>query len=56
LQLRFRSRFNAGPDLVGGIELTVNDQQIGWSIADYLRSLEQGVGDVLKEQKGVSKT
>ncbi len=48
-------QFDAGPDLVGGIELTVNGQQIGWSIADYLRSLEQGVGDLLKEQRGTLK-
>jgi F-type H+-transporting ATPase subunit b len=49
-------QFNAGPDLIGGIELTVNGQQVGWSIADYLRSLEQGVGDLLNEQSGVSRT
>jgi F-type H+-transporting ATPase subunit b len=49
-------RFEVGPEVVAGIELTVNDRQIGWSIADYLRLLEEGVGDVLKEQKGVSKT
>ncbi len=49
-------QFEAGSDLVGGIDLTVNGQQVGWSIADYLRSLEQGVGDVLNEQNVVSKT
>jgi F-type H+-transporting ATPase subunit b len=43
-------RFDAGPDLVGGIELSVNGQRIGWSIADYLRSLEQAVGELLREQ------
>ena len=46
-------QFDAGPDLVGGIELTVNGQQVGWSIADYLRSLEDRVGDLLNEQSGV---
>ncbi|UHD16447.1 F0F1 ATP synthase subunit delta [Thiocapsa bogorovii] len=45
-------QFEAGPDLVGGIELTVNGQQVGWSIADYLRSLEQEVGDLLNLQGG----
>jgi F-type H+-transporting ATPase subunit b len=43
-------RFDAGADLVGGIELSVNGQRIGWSIADYLRSLEQAVGELLREQ------
>ncbi|WP_373509469.1 F0F1 ATP synthase subunit delta [Thiocapsa sp.] len=41
-------QFDAEPDLVGGVELTVNGQRIGWSIADYLRSLEQGVGELLR--------
>jgi F-type H+-transporting ATPase subunit b len=49
-------QFDAGPDLVGGIELTVNGQRIGWSIADYLRSLEQGVGELLNGQSGVAKS
>ena len=49
-------QFDAGPDLVGGIELTANGQRIGWSIADYLKSLEQGVGELLNEQSGVSRT
>lgn len=48
-------QFESGPDLVGGIELSVNGQRIGWSITDYLRSLEQGVGEVLNGQSGVAK-
>jgi F-type H+-transporting ATPase subunit b len=43
-------RFETAPDLVSGIELTTNGQKVGWSIADYLASLEKGVGDLLKEQ------
>jgi F-type H+-transporting ATPase subunit b len=43
-------RFETAPDLVSGIELTANGQKVGWSIADYLASLEKGVGDLLKEQ------
>ncbi len=43
-------RFETGADLVGGIELSSNGQRIGWSIADYLRSLERGVGDLLDKQ------
>ncbi len=43
-------RFETAPDLVSGIELTTNGQKIAWSIADYLRSLENGVGELLKEK------
>ena len=35
-----RIRFETAPDLVSGIELTTNGQKLGWSIADYLASLE----------------
>ena len=44
-----RVRFETAPDLVSGIELTTNGQKVGWSIADYLASLEKGVGELLKE-------
>ena len=43
-------RFETAPDLVSGIELTTNGQKVGWSIADYLASLEKGVGELLKEK------
>ena len=43
-------RFETAADLVSGIELTSNGQKVGWSIADYLASLEKGVGDLLKEK------
>ena len=42
-------RFETSPDLVSGIELSSNGQKVGWSIADYLASLENGVGELLKE-------
>ena len=45
-----RVRFETAPDLVSGIELATNGQKVGWSIADYLTSLEKGVGELLKEQ------
>ena len=45
-----RVRFETAPDLVGGIELTTNGQKVGWSIADYLASLEQGVEELLKSK------
>ena len=43
-------RFETAPDLVSGIELITNGQKVGWSIADYLGSLEKGVGELLKEK------
>jgi F-type H+-transporting ATPase subunit b len=44
-------RFEAAPDLVSGIELTANGQKLAWSIADYLASLEKGVGELLDEHE-----
>jgi F-type H+-transporting ATPase subunit b len=43
-----RIRFETAPNLVSGIELTTNGQKVAWSIADYLASLERGVGELLK--------
>ena len=43
-------RFETTPNLVSGIELSSNGQKVGWSIADYLASLEKGVGELLKEK------
>jgi hypothetical protein len=43
-----RVRFETAPDLVSGIELSSNGQKVAWSIADYLASLEKGVGELLK--------
>ncbi|MFT5622839.1 MAG: F-type H+-transporting ATPase subunit b [Bacteroidia bacterium] len=42
--------FETTPDLISGIELTTNGQKVSWSIADYLTSLEKGIGELLKEQ------
>src|SRR5665647_1060422 len=47
---KIRVRFETAPDLVSGIELTANGQKVAWSIADYLASLEKGVGELLKEK------
>jgi F-type H+-transporting ATPase subunit b len=43
-------RFETAPDLVSGIELSASGQKVAWSIADYLGSLEKGVGELLKEK------
>ena len=42
--------FETTPELVGGVELTTHGQKLAWSIAEYLRSLEQSVGEVMAEQ------
>jgi F-type H+-transporting ATPase subunit b len=42
-----RIRFETSPDLVSGVELTTNGQKVGWSIADYLTSMENGVRELL---------
>jgi F-type H+-transporting ATPase subunit b len=43
-------RFETAPDVISGIELTVNGQKVAWSIADYLASLESSVGELVKRQ------
>lgn len=43
-------RFEIVPELISGIELTVNGQKMAWSIADYLGSLEKGVDELLQEK------
>ena len=43
-------RFGTAPDVISGIELTANGRKVAWSIADYLTSLEKGVGELLKEK------
>jgi F-type H+-transporting ATPase subunit b len=42
-----RLHFETSPDLISGIELTSNGQKLGWSIDDYLASMEKGVGELL---------
>jgi F-type H+-transporting ATPase subunit b len=43
------ARFETAPGLIGGIELSANGHKVAWSIAEYLASLEKGVGELLKE-------
>jgi F-type H+-transporting ATPase subunit b len=42
-----RVRFETAPHLIGGIELTTNGEKVAWSIADYLSSMEKGVGELV---------
>jgi F-type H+-transporting ATPase subunit b len=44
-------RFEASPELIGGIELIVNGQKTAWSIADYLALLEKGIDELLQEKR-----
>jgi F-type H+-transporting ATPase subunit b len=47
---QIRIRFETAQDTICGIELTANGQKVGWSIADYLTSLDQKVGILLGTQ------
>ena len=42
-----RIRFETAPELVSGIELSASGQKVGWSIADYLASMEEDVEKLL---------
>ena len=42
-----RIRFETAPDVISGIELTVQGQRVAWSIASYLGSLEDAVDKLL---------
>ncbi len=46
-----RVRFETAPELIAGIELSTDGQKVGWNIADYLESLQQGVDDLLKKKE-----
>ena len=46
-----RVRFETTPNLISGVELTANGHKVAWSVADYLGSLEQGVGELLKQKR-----
>lgn len=45
-------RFEIAPDLVCGIELSTNGQKLAWSIADYLASFENAVGELVMAETG----
>ncbi len=42
-----RLRFETAPELISGIELTTNGQKLAWSIAEYLKSLQERVAELL---------
>ena len=41
--------FETAPGLVSGIELATGGQKVGWTIADYLTSMEKHVAELVKE-------
>ncbi len=45
-------RFESAPELIGGLELTTVGEKLGWSIADYLGSLENEVDALLRAGAG----
>jgi F-type H+-transporting ATPase subunit b len=47
LPTKVQLRFETAPELIGGIELSSNGRKVAWSIADYLVSLEDCVGNLL---------
>lgn len=42
--------FEIDPTVISGIELAVNGQKVGWSIAEYLMSLERSIDTLLQKQ------
>jgi F-type H+-transporting ATPase subunit b len=44
-----RLRFEIAPELVAGIELAGDGQKVGWSISDYLASVQEGVVELLNK-------
>lgn len=42
-------RFEAAPDLISGIEVSVRGQKVAWSVTDYLKSMETGVAALLQQ-------
>jgi len=52
LSLESPLRFETGPELVSGIELSTDGYKVAWSVADYLASLEKRVDKLFEEQHG----
>jgi F-type H+-transporting ATPase subunit b len=41
-------RYETDADLIGGIELSAAGQKVAWSIGDYLDTLEESMGELIK--------
>ena len=46
-------QFETSPQLISGIELSVNGYKVSWSISEYLNSLEKNISDALREKTKV---
>jgi F-type H+-transporting ATPase subunit b len=44
-------RFETSPDLISGIEFSMNGQKVAWSIDDYLQSMEQSLDEIINAQR-----
>jgi F-type H+-transporting ATPase subunit b len=51
--IKTQVQFETVPNLVSGIELTLNGQKLAWSLDDYLKSLEHVVEEFFKEESKV---
>jgi F-type H+-transporting ATPase subunit b len=43
-------QFETAPELISGVELSINGQKIAWSIADYLSTLETSAGELVNAE------
>ena len=43
-------KFETAPDLISGIELAGQGRKVSWNIAEYLKSLQGGIEELLKEK------
>ncbi len=49
-------QFEVAPNVISGIELSCGGQKVGWSIDDYLTSLEHGVWELLNAKAKATTT
>jgi F-type H+-transporting ATPase subunit b len=45
-----RLRFEAAPELIGGMELSAGGQKLAWSIADYLTSMQRSIEELVPDK------
>jgi len=48
-----RIDFDVSPDALGGVELRAGGNRIGWSIKDYLSSLDRFVSNAIDRESGM---
>ena len=50
LGAKIHFQFSTVPELISGIELTVNGYKLAWSISDYLHSFEKNISEIIKDK------